>query len=59
LHVAAEPGRFLEPELRARLQQAGFQTARIEPVSPSLEDVFVSLVAAYDEAHPAPEEVRQ
>ena len=59
LHVAAEPGRSLGPELRARLQQGGFQIARIEPVAPSLEDVFVSLVAAYDEAHPAQTEVRR
>jgi ABC-2 type transport system ATP-binding protein len=59
LHVGAEPGRALSAELRADLERDGFQITRIEPVMPSLEDVFVSLVMTYDETHPAEAEVRR
>jgi ABC-type multidrug transport system ATPase subunit len=32
-----------EPELRARLQHAGFPAAETRPIAPTLEDVFVTL----------------
>lgn len=35
-------------ELVARLESAGFTPARVEPIEPSLEDVFIHLIAAAD-----------
>jgi ABC-2 type transport system ATP-binding protein len=50
LHAVARPGvEVLEP-LRAALDAGGFRVERLEPIAPSLEDVFVSLIEARDRA---------
>jgi ABC-2 type transport system ATP-binding protein len=45
--VAADAGPAIQAA-RARLEQHGFKVERIEPISPSLEDVFVSLIESHD-----------
>jgi ABC-2 type transport system ATP-binding protein len=50
LHVAAEDAEAAAAEIRRRLAEAGFAVGRIEPIAPSLEDVFVSLIEARDRA---------
>jgi ABC-2 type transport system ATP-binding protein len=50
LHAVARPGvEVLEP-LRVALATAGFRVERLEPIPPSLDDVFVSLIEARDRA---------
>jgi ABC-2 type transport system ATP-binding protein len=49
LHVTADsPGRVAD--LRVALEGAGLAVERIEPIAPSLEDVFVALVERSDRA---------
>ncbi|TKS59545.1 MAG: multidrug ABC transporter ATP-binding protein [Nitrospira sp.] len=46
LHVVVPEARTMIPRLRTHLSQHGVIVARMEPIRPSLEDVFVSLTAA-------------
>jgi ABC-2 type transport system ATP-binding protein len=48
LHVVVSDGRTMIPRIRAALSQQGVTVSKIEPIRPSLEDVFVSLTAAQD-----------
>jgi len=57
LHVVAEAGGQAAAEIRRRLAARGHALQRIEPITPSLEDVFVSLIEARDRAGAAQEEV--
>lgn len=50
LHVVAADGKAAAAAIRHRLQANGYRMDRIEPITPSLEDVFVSLVEARDRA---------
>ncbi len=50
LHVVTEDGDAAAKILRERLSQSGFRLERIEKISPSMEDVFVSLIEARDRA---------
>ena len=58
LHVVAEDGGATASLLRAVLPEKGYGAARVEAVSPSLEDVFVSLIEARDGAGTAQREVQ-
>lgn len=44
IHVLIDPGAQSPGELRARLTAAGLTVQQIEPIAPSLEDVFISLI---------------
>lgn len=55
LHVVASDGEAAANAVRERLQTEGYRIDRIEPITASLEDVFVSLVEARDRAHVARE----
>jgi ABC-2 type transport system ATP-binding protein len=57
--VAVRNASEAAPAIRARLEGGGFSVERIEVIPPSMEDVFVSLVQAYDESHAAQQEVRR
>jgi ABC-2 type transport system ATP-binding protein len=59
LHVVVSSAREALPTVRAHLEGRGFPIERIEAIAPSMEDVFISLVQAYDETHPAQQEVRR
>ena len=50
LHVVAADGKAAAAAIRHQLQAKGYRIDRIEPITPSLEDVFVSLVEARDRA---------
>jgi len=57
LHVVVTSAGTALPAIRAYLESRGFPVERIEAIPPSMEDVFISLVQAYDETHPAQQEV--
>ena len=59
LHVVATDGKQAEAEVRRLLDGRGQAIERIEKISPSLEDVFVSLIEARDRAEQPQEEVRR
>ncbi len=46
LHVAVSDAATAAPVLRAALAASGIRVDRVEPIRPSLEDVFVSLIEA-------------
>lgn len=46
LHVVVPEARTMIPRLRTHLSQHGVTVARMEPIRPSLEDVFVSVTTA-------------
>jgi ABC-2 type transport system ATP-binding protein len=50
LHVVAEDSRQAEADIRQMLAARGYRVQRIERITPSLEDVFVSLIEAHDRA---------
>jgi ABC-2 type transport system ATP-binding protein len=50
LHVVVSDAARGIPAVHAALEAAGLGVARMEPIVPSLEDVFVSLVEAEDRA---------
>jgi ABC-2 type transport system ATP-binding protein len=58
LHVVAEDGKAAAVALRRHLGAHGYGVARVEPIVPSLEDVFVSLIEARDRAE-QPQQVVQ
>jgi ABC-2 type transport system ATP-binding protein len=57
LHAVARDAGAALGEIPAALSAAGLTADRIERVPPSLEDVFVSLIAAHDRAAGARREV--
>jgi ABC-2 type transport system ATP-binding protein len=50
LHVVADDAARVAPGIAAHLRAAGRPDARVEKITPSLEDVFVSLIEARDRA---------
>jgi ABC-2 type transport system ATP-binding protein len=44
LHAIVDDAGLREPQIVGALQAAGIADARVEPIEPSLEDVFVALV---------------
>jgi ABC-2 type transport system ATP-binding protein len=46
LHVTAEEGQRAMPEIRSALEQAGITVSVLEPIEPSMEDVFVAMIEA-------------
>ena len=59
LHAVAADAAAAEAAIRAALPARGFRLDRIERITPTLEDVFVSLIEARDRAAGALQEVRQ
>ena len=59
LHVVADDGEAAVRRVKELLPQSGFDVERIEKIVPSLEDVFVSLVEARDQAAGSVQEVKQ
>jgi ABC-2 type transport system ATP-binding protein len=58
LHVVAEDGEAAATLLRHVLPEKGYAAPRVEPIAPSLEDVFVSLIEARDRAEQPQEAVK-
>jgi ABC-2 type transport system ATP-binding protein len=56
IHLMTEDAEALAPRLREALSGAGFQVGTVERITPSLEDVFVSLIEARDRADGAQKE---
>lgn len=59
LHVVTPDGGEVEGSIRSHLTQNGFTVQSVEKIVPTLEDVFVSLIEAYDQAEPQQQEVRR
>jgi ABC-2 type transport system ATP-binding protein len=57
LHAVAADGEAAARAIRQRLETRGYRVDRIEAITPSLEDVFVSLVEARDRAQDSATEV--
>jgi ABC-2 type transport system ATP-binding protein len=53
--MTGEAGRIV-PKLRQALEGGGFRVGTLERITPSLEDVFVSLIEARDRAEGAQKE---
>ena len=58
LHVVVQDGDAAGRAIRLRLEEQGFTDTVVEEISPSLEDVFVSLIEARDRAEKPEQEVR-
>lgn len=56
LHAVAADGDAAAVAIRQRLETRGYRIDRIEAITPSLEDVFVSLVEARDRAQESAQE---
>jgi ABC-2 type transport system ATP-binding protein len=50
LHVKVENDEAAIPRIRAALEHAGIQIRSLEPITPSMEDVFVSLIEQQEAA---------
>ncbi len=59
LHAVAADPAAAEHAIRAALASGGFQLERLERITPTLEDVFVSLIEARDRAAGAQQEFRR
>jgi len=59
LHVVAEDGDAVAQAIQQRLPEAGYPLHRVETITPSMEDVFVSLIEARDRADAVRREVQQ
>jgi drug efflux transport system ATP-binding protein len=59
LHVVADDGEEASRLLKASLPPKGFPVERIEKITPSMEDVFVSLIEAHDHEATSGREVKQ
>jgi ABC-2 type transport system ATP-binding protein len=59
LHAVASDAAAAERAIRAALAARNFPVERIERITPTLEDVFVSLIEARDRAEAQPTEVRR
>jgi ABC-2 type transport system ATP-binding protein len=51
LHVVVRDERAALDRIGPALTQAGYAVRSVEPITPSLEDVFVSLIESYDREH--------
>ncbi len=51
LHIVVESAAASAPALRQLLEARGLRVGRIQPIRPSLEDVFVSLTTGFDSNH--------
>jgi ABC-2 type transport system ATP-binding protein len=58
LHVVVEDAAAAQESIRQLLEQGGYRIESVEKITPSLEDVFVSLIEARDRAERPQEEVR-
>ena len=58
IHLMTEDAEGLAPRLRQALLERGFQVGDMARISPSLEDVFVSLIEARDRADGAQKEFK-
>jgi ABC-2 type transport system ATP-binding protein len=56
IHLMTGDADALQPLLKRELEAAGFTVARMERITPTLEDVFVSLIEARDRADGAQRE---
>jgi ABC-2 type transport system ATP-binding protein len=54
LHVAVDDARAGAPVVRTALERSGIRVDRLEPIAPSLEDVFVSLIESQSRSGRAP-----
>jgi ABC-2 type transport system ATP-binding protein len=59
LHLVADDGQAAAAAVRRLLEEKGQAIERIEQITPSLEDVFVSLIEARDRSESPQEEVQQ
>jgi ABC-2 type transport system ATP-binding protein len=57
IHLMTEDAEDLAPRLRQTLTEAGYQVGTVERITPSLEDVFVSLIEARDRLEGTQKEV--
>jgi ABC-2 type transport system ATP-binding protein len=57
LHVVVTDAGDADREIREALNEAGFEITRIEKITPSMEDVFVSLIEARDKLEDTQKEV--
>ncbi len=48
LHVTADDATRAVPEIRSALERAGISVPLIEPIQPSMEDVFVAMIEDED-----------
>lgn len=58
LHVTVRDASAAAPALRRLLGERGHQVSRVEPIAPSMEDVFVALIERRDRSHPSLAEVK-
>jgi ABC-2 type transport system ATP-binding protein len=58
LHIVAQDGEGVVPVIRRFLGEKGYRLERIEKITPSLEDVFVSLIEARDRGEAPQQEAR-
>ena len=58
LHAVAADGKAAAVAVRQKLEECGYRIDKIEAITPSLEDVFVSLVEARDRAQQSVQEVK-
>lgn len=58
LHAVAADGDAAAVAIRQKLEESGYRIDKIEAITPSLEDVFVSLVEARDRAQQSVQEVK-
>jgi ABC-2 type transport system ATP-binding protein len=56
LHCSVTDAAAAAPQIRASLEGAGLHVESIEPIAPTLEDVFVSLIEARSSDRAAPSE---
>jgi ABC-2 type transport system ATP-binding protein len=57
IHVTVRSASAAAPALRRLLEGEGHSVHRIEPIAPSMEDVFVALIERHDRSHPPLAEV--
>ena len=58
LHIVVQDGEGVVPVIRRFLGERGYRLERIEKITPSLEDVFVSLIEARDRGEARRQEAR-
>ena len=59
LHVVAESAEGIPKMISEALPREGFTVALVEPITPTMEDVFISLIEKRDQAEEPQKEVRQ